>query len=59
MVRPLSQSLLYRSVCGVVTEEGRQDLEEALTAEEYQMVTAASDFKIKTFFFGDLLGEVP
>ena len=47
------------SVCGVVTEEGRQDLEEALTAEEYQMVTAASDFKIKTFFFGDLLGEVP
>ena len=25
-----------------------------LTAEEYEMVTATSDFKIKWFFFGDI-----
>lgn len=41
------------STCAVVEEDGKKALKEALTAEEYEMVTAASDFKIKWFFFGD------
>lgn len=41
------------STCAVVEEDGKKVLKEALTAEEYEMVTAASDFKIKWFFFGD------
>jgi stage II sporulation protein R len=41
------------STCAVVTDEGKEDLKSALTAEEYEMVTAAADFKIKWFFFGD------
>lgn len=40
------------TACAVVSEEGKEDLKEALSAEEYEMVTAASDFKIKWFFFG-------
>ena len=45
------------TTCAVVTDEGRQELEHVLTEEEYEMVTATSDFKIKSFFFGDLFGE--
>lgn len=45
------------TTCAVVTDEGRQELEHVLTDEEYEMVTATSDFKIKSFFFGDLFGE--
>ena len=30
-----------------------KELKEALSAEEYEMVTAASEFKIKWFFFGN------
>lgn len=41
------------ATCAVVDDEGKQDLKEALTAEEYEMVTATSEFKIKWFFFGD------
>ena len=41
------------AACAVVSDEGKEGLKEALTAEEYEMVTAASDFKIKWFFFGD------
>lgn len=41
------------AVCAVVTDEGKEELKEALTAEEYEMVTAATDFKIRFFFFGD------
>lgn len=41
------------ATCAVVEEDGKKALKEALTAEEYEMVTAASDFKIKWFFFGD------
>ena len=41
------------STCAVVEEDGKKVLKEALTAEEYEMVTAASDFKIKWFFFGE------
>lgn len=39
------------STCAVVSEDGKDELKEVLTAEEYEMVTAASDFKIKSFFF--------
>lgn len=41
------------TTCAVVSDEGKQGLKEVLTAEEYEMVTATSDFKIKWFFFGD------
>lgn len=41
------------SACAVVTDEGKEELKEALTAEEYEMVTAATDFKIRFFFFGN------
>jgi stage II sporulation protein R len=37
----------------VVDEDGKKELKEALSAEEYEMVTAASEFKIKWFFFGN------
>lgn len=40
------------AVCAVVDEEGKEELKEALTAEEYEMITATSEFKIKWFFFG-------
>jgi stage II sporulation protein R len=36
-----------------VTEEGKESLQKALTEEEYEMVTAATEFKIRWFFFGD------
>lgn len=42
------------ATCAVVSEEGKEDLKEALTAEEYEMVTATTDFKIRWFFFGDV-----
>ena len=45
------------TTCAVVTEEGRQELEHVLTEEEFEMVTASTDFQIKTFFFGDLFGK--
>ena len=41
------------ATCAVVDEEGKEELKEVLTDEEYEMVTAASDFKIKSFFFGE------
>lgn len=41
------------TTCAVVSDEGKNGLKEVLTAEEYEMVTATSDFKIKWFFFGD------
>lgn len=40
------------ATCAVVSEEGKEDLESALSAEEYEMVTATTEFKIKSFFFG-------
>lgn len=45
------------ATCAVVSEEGKEDLESALTAEEYEMVTATTKFKIKSFFFGDRENE--
>ena len=41
------------ATCAVVDDEGKQKLKSALSAEEYEMVTATTDFKIKWFFFGD------
>lgn len=49
--------VLYPNLCfldathAVVPEEGKQELREVLTDDEYEMVTATSDFKIKWFFF--------
>ena len=31
----------------------KNELKEALSAEEYEMVTAASEFKINGFYFGN------
>lgn len=41
------------TTCAVVSDEGKEELKEVLADEEYEMVTAASDFKIKWFFFGE------
>lgn len=50
----LYPNLCFRdSVCAVVDEEGKEELEKVLTAEEYEMITAATTFKIKWFFLGD------
>lgn len=40
------------TTCAVVSDEGKEELKEVLTDDEYEMVTATSDFKIKWFFFG-------
>ena len=40
------------ATCAVVDEKGKQELKAALSAEEYEMVTATSEFKIKWFFLG-------
>ena len=40
------------TTCAVIDEKGRQDLKDALTEEEYEMVTATTEFKIRWFFFG-------
>lgn len=41
------------TTCAVVSEEGKEELKEALEEDEYEMITAASEFKIRWFFFGD------
>lgn len=41
------------ATCAVVDEEGKEQLRSVLTEEEYEMVTACSDFKIKSFFLGE------
>ena len=38
---------------GIAVRTIKKELKEALSAEEYEMVTAASEFKIKWFFFGN------
>jgi len=51
--------VLYPNLCfvdathAVVPEEGKEELQEVLEEDEYEMVTATSDFKIKWYFFGD------
>lgn len=44
------------TTCAVVSDEGKEELKSVLTEDEYEMVTAASDFKIKSFFFEDVFG---
>ncbi len=41
------------TTCAVVSEEGKEELKEALEEDEYEMITASSEFKIRWFFFGD------
>lgn len=49
--------VLYPNLCfldsvhAVVPEEGKEELREVLTDEEYEMVTATTHFKVKWFFF--------
>lgn len=51
--------VLYPNLCfvdathAVVPKEGKEELEQVLTEEEYEMVTATSKFKIRWFFTGD------
>lgn len=48
---------LYPSLCfidasrGVVSEEGKDELESVLTEDEYDIITTKSEFKFKWFFF--------
>lgn len=50
--------VLYPNLCfldsvrAVVPEKGKKQLKNVLTEDEYEMVTAASRFKVKWFFFG-------
>ena len=39
--------------CAVVSDEGKEDLKEVLTDEEYQLLTDNKELKVKWFFFGD------
>ena len=49
--------VLYPNLCiteaasVAVSDEGKEELQNVLTEEEYETVTATSDFKIKCFFF--------
>lgn len=55
--------VLYPNLCfldatnAVVPEEGKKELKNVLTEEEYSQVTAQSDFKIKWYFLDKLKGE--
>ncbi len=48
---------LYPNLCfidatyGVVSEEGKENLQEVLTVEEYEMITTTTEFEVKSFFF--------
>lgn len=46
------------AVCAVVDEDGKEELASVLTDDEYEMVTAASKFQIKSYFFGDAFNLV-
>lgn len=49
---------LYPNLCfidatyAVVSEEGKEELETVLDEDEYEMITTATEFKFKWFFFG-------
>ncbi|MGO5053766.1 stage II sporulation protein R [Lachnospiraceae bacterium LCP25S3_G4] len=51
--------VLYPNLCfvdathAVVPEEGKEELKAVLTEDEYEMVTATSDFKVSWYFLGD------
>ncbi len=48
---------LYPNLCfidatyGVVSEEGKENLQEVLTEDEYEMITTTTEFEVKWFFF--------
>lgn len=42
------------STCAVVDEKGKGKLKSTLTAEEYEMVTAVTEFKMKSYFLEKL-----
>ena len=50
--------VLYPNLCfvdavnAVVPKEGKIELQNVLTEEEYEMVSAYTEFKMKWFFFG-------
>ncbi|MFI3207777.1 MAG: stage II sporulation protein R [Eubacteriales bacterium] len=39
------------ATCGVVSEEGKENLQEVLTVDEYEMITTTTKYEIKWFFF--------
>lgn len=41
------------TTCAVVSDEGKEELKETLTSEEYEMITEEKNVKIRWFFFGD------
>lgn len=43
--------------CAYVSEEGKEELKDVLEDEEYELVTAPSEFKVRWFFFGDRTEE--
>lgn len=45
------------TTCAVVSDEGKEELAMALEEDEYEMITAASEFKVRWFFFGDRRGQ--
>lgn len=55
--------VLYPNLCfidtvhAVVPEKGKEKLQNVLTDDEYDMVTATSRFRIRWFFFGDRKDE--
>ena len=53
MVCSVSESVLHDTTCAVVSDEGKEELKDTLTEEEYEMVTSTTDFKIRWFFLGD------
>ncbi len=54
---------LYPNLCftdavhAVVPEKEKRELREVLSEDEYEMITAFSNFRIKWFFFGDREGK--
>ena len=54
---------LYPNLCfidcvhAIVPEEGKQELKESLTEEEYEMVTGETRFKVKWFFLGETFSQ--
>lgn len=51
--------VLYPNLCfldttyAVVSDDGKEELEDVLTDDEYQMITDDKELKVKWFFFGD------
>ena len=50
MVCPISKSLFIDAVHAVVPEDGKKELQEVLTEEEYDLVTSDAKVKVRWFF---------